>query len=119
MRRAENRKFADLGRQRNRARNARSRSVNRVDNFFHRLVEQAVIIAFKFNSDFLIHGLPQHLGNNARTNRTAAFADANRSSFSMAIRRNQLYRNCNVISGMTISTPSGSWATPVTSVVLK
>src|SRR5208283_1361347 len=112
--------FADLGRQGDRSGNPGACPLRSNNNFFYRLVKQPVVIRFQFYSYFLIH----HNYSNISVTTPAPTVlppsrMANRSSFSIAMGAIISTDIVTLSPGITISIPSGSVATPVTSVVLK
>ena len=59
------------------------------------------------------------LGHRAGADRAAAFANREAQPLVHGDRRDQLHSSCTLSPGITISVPSGNFATPVTSVVRK
>ena len=133
VRRAVYREDGFLRRQRNRPGNDAARGLHRPDDLFRALVDQVMIVRFQFDSNLLhynersAHRLRMRASYNyfvilsttpAPTVRPPSRI-AKRSPSSMAIGLMSSIFIWTESPGITISTPSGKVATPVTSVVRK
>src|SRR5210317_140048 len=116
--------LVDHSRQRNRAGDASPCALGCVDNFIDRLIEQLVVIRLKANTNLLaLHDLVLYYSTISLTTPAPTVRPpsriAKRSSLSMAIGVINSTVTAMLSPGITISVPSGSSTTPVTSVVRK
>ncbi len=121
VRRSKNRELVDDRRKWNRAGNTRSRALCRIDNFSGRLIENPGIVRLQSNSNlFVEHNFYSIISATvpAPTVRPPSRM-ANRSPFSSATGVISVMSSDTLSPGITISTPEGSSADPVTSVVRK
>src|SRR5277367_598644 len=121
----------DRGGQRNRARNIRARALCRIHNFLRGLVQNAVVVRFQTNSNFvalshLINPQPSLIPHYSMISVTAPAPTvwppsriANRNPFSSATGVISVTSQLTLSPGITISTPVGNFTSPVTSVVRK
>src|SRR5690348_17952840 len=129
MRRPQNRPTIDRRRQRNRARDIRARALCRVHNFLCRLVQNAVVVCFQTNANFvaLSHLVDPNPSLNPGYSMISVTAPAptvwppsriaNRNPFSSATGVISVTSQLTLSPGITISTPCASFTSPVTSVV--
>jgi hypothetical protein len=115
--------FFHLGRERNRTHHFGIVLFRHLDDLADRIIDQLVIVRADAQTKFLRcisflgHELFSNLGHHAGADGLAAFADGEAHASSMAIGAMSLTLKVTVSPGMTISTPSGSVTSPVTSVV--
>src|SRR5688500_18995200 len=121
VRRSQDRKLVDNCRQWNRPCNARSGTFRRIDNFRCRLIENSGVVCFQSNSNlFVEHGFYSTISATvpAPTVRPPSRM-ANRNPVSSATCLIRVISSATLSPGITISTPEGNSADPVTSVVRK
>src|SRR6266481_7559347 len=121
VRRPQYRPAVDNCRQRNRAGNIGAGALRCVDNLFRRLIENAVIVSLQTNPNFFSVG---HVYSMISATAPAPTVwppsrIANRNPFSSATGVISDISTEILSPGITISTPSGSFTSPVTSVVRK
>src|SRR5262245_37311599 len=122
VRAAEHRVHGLRGRQRHRPRRDRARAARRAHDLRRRLVQRRVVVRFELDADLLEHSLPRQAWMSVTTPAPTVRPPsriAKRSSFSIAIGVINSTTMSTLSPGITISRPSGSVATPVTSVVRK
>src|SRR5687767_9695062 len=117
-RRAVDRVAHDRGRQRDRANDARAGPPRGVHDLVGGRVQDAVVEGFEADADLVVHRLTTSVTVPAPTVRPPSRI-ANRTPFSIAIGAISSASRFTLSPGITISTPPGSVATPVTSVVRK
>ena len=137
------REALDASRQRNRAGHPAAGAPDGVDDFAHRLIEQAVVVRLEAYAYLFVHRPRPSLSaplpllprcqspvlfsvayfsifeDHAGADRAATFADGEAQPSSIATGVISSPRILMLSPGMTISVPSGSVSTPVTSVVRK
>src|ERR1700724_213495 len=121
VRRPQYRPAVDDCRQRNRAGHIGAGALRGVDNLFRRLIENAVIVRFQTNPNFFSVG---HVYSMISATAPAPTVwppsrIANRNPFSNATGVINDISTDMLSPGITISTPCGSFTSPVTSVVRK
>src|SRR5205814_7884349 len=125
MRRPQDRPAIDGGRQRNRPGNVRAGTLGRLHDFPCGLVQNSVVVRLQTNTDFvaLSHLVFQAYSTISVTAPAPTVCPpsriANRKPFSKATGVINVTSQLTLSHGFTISTPIGSFMSPVTSVVRK
>src|SRR5438046_1785805 len=127
MRRSQNGPLIFDRRQWNRPSYPRARSLGGFDDFRRGLIQHAMIVSLEPDSDFFVkHRSCWSYRSYSTTSDTVPAPTvlppsrmAKRSPFSIAIGAINSISICTLSPGITISTPCGRFATPVTSVVRK
>src|SRR5690606_30019234 len=112
----------DTGRQRDRAGDASAGAAHGLDDLAHRLIEQPVVVRLQADADLVVHRSVCSSWAQARILETTPAPTvrppsriAKRSPSSIAIGMISSTLSFTLSPGITISVPSGSCATPVTS----
>src|SRR6516225_1444248 len=121
VRRPQYRPAVDDGRQRNRPGNIGAGALRGVDNLFRGLIENAMIVSLQTNPNFFSvrHGYSMISATAPAPTVWPPSRIANRNPFSSATGVIRLISTEMLSPGITISTPCGSFTSPVTSVVRK
>src|ERR1700719_859364 len=121
VRRAQHRPAVDDGWQRNRTGHVSAGPLRCVDNLFRRLIENAVVVCLQTNPNFFSvgHGYSMISATAPAPTVWPPSRIANRSPFSSATGVINDISTEILSPGITISTPCGSFTSPVTSVVRK
>src|SRR5436190_20263288 len=121
VRRAVHGEALDVGGERDRPGDPPARPAHGLDDLAHRLVEQPVVVRLQTDADLVVQGLSYLkilVTTPAPTVRPPSrIAKRRPSSIAMGVMSSTF--TCTLSPGMTISVPSGSVQTPVTSVVRK
>src|SRR2546421_13031474 len=121
VRRAVHGEALDVGGKRDGAGDPPARPAYGVDDLAHRLVEQSVVVRLQADADLVVHarGYSKILVTTPAPTVRPPSRMAKRSPSSIAIGVIRSTFSCTLSPGITISGPSGSVPTPVTSVVRK
>src|SRR5437870_6447581 len=121
VRRAVHGEALDVGGKRDGAGDPPARPAHGLDDLAHRLVEQPVVVRLQADADLVVHarGYSKILVTTPAPTVRPPSRMARRSPSSIAIGVIRSTYSCTLSPGITISVPSGSVHTPVTSVVRK